>query len=263
MKTALPLLLLAALAAAETRQERGKRVVDEALKALGGERFLAMKDRVESGRAYSFYREQLTGLARATIYTRYLRRPEPPVPGKLFVRERQAFGKDQDYAVIFDEEKAFSITFRGARPMPAEAVDRYRDTTLHNVFYVLRQRLGEPDLILESQGTDVIDNQPLEIVDIVDAANQTVKVYFHFSTKLPYRQVFHRRDPKTKFRHQEVTQFSKYRDAGGVQWPFVIQRHRDGEKIFEIYSDSVTINQELSDELFTLPANLKVLPPAR
>jgi len=257
-------LLLAGLAAAETKLERGKRVVDEAVKALGGERFLAMKDRVESGRAYSYYRDQLTGLARATIYTRYLVAPQgPPVPGKLFVRERQSFGKDQDYSAVFDEEKGYQITFRGARPMPEETVNRYRETTLRNVFYILRQRLGEPEQILESQGTQVLDNQPAEIVDIIDGSNTTVSVFFHYSTKLPIKQVTYRRDPKTKIRHEEVTQFSKYRDVGGVQWPYVIQRHRDGEKVFEIYSETVTINQDLSDELFLLPSTMKVLPPAK
>jgi len=46
----------------ETRQERGKRVVDEALAALGGDAFLHVADRVETGRAYSFYNAQLAGL---------------------------------------------------------------------------------------------------------------------------------------------------------------------------------------------------------
>ena len=53
-------------------QARGKRVIDDALVALGGEKFLTVKDRVETGRAYSFYRDQLRGLANATRYTRYL-----------------------------------------------------------------------------------------------------------------------------------------------------------------------------------------------
>ena len=63
----------------QSAQDKGKRVIDDALAALGGDRFLAMKDRVEAGRAYSFYREELRGLAKAKLYTRYLIRPEPPV----------------------------------------------------------------------------------------------------------------------------------------------------------------------------------------
>ena len=56
----------------------------------------------------------------------------------------------------------------------------------------------------------------------------------------------------------------EHRDAGGgVLWPYVIQRERDGERIFEIYSESVQVNQGLTDELFTLSADMKVLPPSR
>jgi hypothetical protein len=76
--------------------------------------------------------------------------------------------------------------------------------------------------------------------------------------------VFYRRDPKTRQRFEEVTAFSKYRDVGGgVQWPLTIQRERDGEKIFEIFSETVAINQDLDESVFSLPVNMKVLPPAR
>src|SRR3954470_20305975 len=82
-------------AAPETAQDRGKRVVNEALQALGGDAFLHMEDRVESGRAYSFQRGQLSGLSVPKIYTRYLTEPVPPAPGQIYVRERDGFGKDE------------------------------------------------------------------------------------------------------------------------------------------------------------------------
>jgi len=245
---------------AETQAERGKRVVDQALKALGGDAYLHMEDRLESGRAYSFYREQLSGLSLAKIYTRYL----TPAPGQLSVRERQAFGKDESNAVLFNENGAWEITFRGARPLADQRYDAYKDSTLRNVFYILRQRLKEPGLTFYSQGSDLYMNQPVEIVDITDADNRTVTVYFNQSTKLPIRQVFKRRNPEFKDFDEEVTVFSKYRDVGGgVMWPMDMRRERNGEKIYEIFSDSVEINKGLRDDLFTLPANLKILPKAK
>ena len=74
--------------AAETAQERGKRVVYEALQALGGDNFLKMEDRVEAGRAYSFHNNRLSGLSVAKIYTRYVVPPSVPAPGAIYVRER-------------------------------------------------------------------------------------------------------------------------------------------------------------------------------
>jgi hypothetical protein len=262
MKPAGLLLALAVAiiaASAETNQERGKRIVDEAVAALGGDNFLRMQDRVESGRAYSFYREELNGLSIAKIYTRYLIRPEPPVPGFIGVREREAFGKKEDSAVILADGKGYDISFRGARPLPDDRLERFKESTLRNVFYILRQRLGEPGLIMDFRGTGVVENQSVDIVDITDADNRVVTVYFGHVTHLPAKQVTYRRDPQTKDRVEEVTRYSKYRDVGGVTWPYDIQRERDGEKIYQMYSDSVAVNKDLTDNLFTLPADMKIL----
>ena len=262
MKPAGVLLALAVAiiaASAETNQERGKRIVDEAVAALGGDNFLRMQDRTESGRAYSFYREELNGLSIAKIYTRYLVRPEPPVPGFIGVREREAFGKKEDSAVILADGKGYDISFRGARPLPDDRLERFKESTLRNVFYILRQRLGESGLIMDFRGTGVVENQSVDIVDITDADNRVVTVYFGHVTHLPAKQVTYRRDPQTKDRVEEVTRYSKYRDVGGVQWPYDIQRERDGEKIYQMYSDSVVVNKDLTDNLFTLPADMKIL----
>ena len=141
--------------------------------------------------------------------------------------------------------------------------ENYQDSTLHNIFYILRQRLGERGIELYSQGADLLENAPVEIVDITDADGRTVTVYFSQSTKLPIRQVFKRRNPEYKDFDQEVTIFAKYRDVGAIKSPFDIRRDRNGEKIYEMYSDSVEINKGLKDDLFTLSTNIKVLPKAK
>jgi hypothetical protein len=265
VRVILAFLLSLAAALAQTPQERGKRLIDETLAALGGDRFLAVQDRTESGRAYSFYHEKLSGLSLATIYTRYVQRPDPPVPGTLSVRERQSFGrKENSGAVLFTGDNGYQISFRGARPVPPETLLRYQDSMLHNIFYILRQRLGEPGLAFDYQAADRIDNRIVDVVDISDADNRSVRVYLDRITRLPVRQLYVRRDPKTRDRFEEVTIFAKYRDVGGgVQWPFDIQRFRNDEKIFEIYSDTVQINQGLSQSLFVLPPGIQVLKPLK
>jgi hypothetical protein len=251
----LPLLLIAA-----DSQEEGKRVIDEAIAALGGNNFLHMQDRVESGRAYSFYNNRLSGLSFATIYTRYLIRPEPPAPAFFGIRERQTFGKKRDSSVILTETEAYNVNYHGAYPLPTDQLDRFRETTLRNVFYILRERLGEPGLTFESKGRDVIDNQPVEIVDIIDNDNRVVTVYFQLSTHLPVRQVTDRRPGPGQEPIQEVSRFTKYREVtGGIMWPFAIERERNGEKIYVMYSEHVEINKGLADNLFTLPANVEIM----
>ncbi len=261
MKFAALVFIPALLLHAESAQERGKRIVNECLQALGGDRYLNMQSREESGRAYSFYREQLSGLSIAKIYTRYY----PGVTDtahELAVRERENFGKKEDYGVLFDQKEAWDITFRGARPLADDRFARYKETTIRDIFYILRLRLHEPGMIFDSRGADVLQNAPVEIVDINDADNRTTTVYFHQITKLPIRQIFYRRNAVTKEKDEEITLYSKYRDVGGgVQWPFAIERVRNQEKIFEIFSESVTINKSAPESLFALPSGIKLLKP--
>jgi hypothetical protein len=244
-------------AAAETAAERGRRVVYEALQALGGDAFLHMNDRVESGRAYSFYREQINGLSVARIYTRYL----APVPGQVAVRERQNFGAKEDSGVLLTETDGWEITFRGARPLEDDRYAKYKDSTLRSILYILRQRLNEPELSFYSQGSDMFENRPVEIVDITDAATSTVTVYFDQRSKLPVRQVFRRRNEQFKDFDTEVTVFGLYRKiAGAVMWPCNVRRERNGEKTYEMFADQVEINKDLKDNLFALPGDIKLLP---
>jgi hypothetical protein len=251
------LLLLTASLHAETNLEKGKKVVDQALEALGGKAFLAMKDRTETGRAYSFYRDRLTGLSVAKIYTKYY----PPDPGKLTIRERQTFGKNEDSIVLLLEEDGYTLSYRGARPQPKDRMERYRESAPRNNFYILHQRLNEPGMIYEYKQSDVYENAPVDIVDITDSANRVTTVYFHRSSHLPIRQSFVWRDSQNREPIEEITRFNKYRDVGGgAQWPYNILRERNGEKVFEIFSESVTINNNLNETMFSLPAGTKVLP---
>ena len=248
-------LAVHAAAPAETRQERGKRVVYEALQAMGGDAFLRTEDRVETGRAYSFYRRATSGTSIATIYIRYL----TPVPGKVSQREQEVFGKNHDEgAVLFNEEGAWEITFHGARPLEPERVKNYQESTLRNIFYILHQRLKEPGMDFYSQGTDMILRVPVEVVDITDASGATVTVSFSQFDKLPMRQVYRHRNEEFHDFDTEVTNFGKYHDIGGIKWPFDVQRERNGDKIYEMYSSSVEFNKGLKDDMFSLPANVKM-----
>ncbi|MGA3203012.1 MAG: hypothetical protein ABSF12_11035 [Bryobacteraceae bacterium] len=247
--------------AVQTQSEiRGKKIVDDALAALGGNTFLSMADRTEIGRAYSYYHDQISGLSVAKIYTRYRTVEPAKSSAELGQIEREVFGKTEDTSVLFLEDAGWDISWRGNKPMEQERFDRYRESTLRNVLYIFRQRLHEPGMIFEAQGSEVVENLPVDIVNITDSDNHVVRVQFHQSTKLPVRQIYKRKNAVTKEQDEEVTLFARYRDAGGVQWPHQIRRERNGDKVYEIFSESVAINKDLAGNLFTLPESPGVKP---
>ena len=243
--------------AAETSKERGKRLVEKVVDALGGDAFRSMQTRTEIGRAYSFYREELNGLATARIYTKYL---APTAHAGILELQRQEYGKKQEDAVLFTTDEAYDVTYRGAKPLADDKVKQFRESTLHDVFYILRQRLSEPGIEFEAAGADVVENQPVQTLDIFDAENRNVRVWVNSDTFLPVKQRFYRWDPVINDRREEVSRYTKYRDAGsGVMWPYTVSRERDTEKNFEMYSERVTINDPLKDSLFELPNGIKIL----
>lgn len=247
-------LLPASLGAAETQQERGKRVIDRCIQALGGDAFRQMPGHLQTGSAYSFYNDEISGLSPAKIYTKYLE-PGPP----LCEVQRQVLGKNHEEAVILTATEGWDITYRGAEPIPAARIDLFRETLLTDIFYILRARLDEPNMSFFSHGADVIENQPVEIVDCYDADNRTVTVWVHSSTWLPVRQLVKRWDPLIGDRRDETTRFTKYGDAGnGVMWPHTIQRDRDNEKTLQLFSASVKVGV-FPDSMFRLPPGIKIL----
>lgn len=232
---------------------RGKKVIDDALAALGGNTYLAMEDRTETGRAYSYYRDQISGLDIAAIYTRYLRIPPSKTGKELAQKEKEVFGRTGDTSVLFLEDKGYAISWRGIKPMEQDRFDRYRETTLRNVLYIFRERLQEPGMIFEYQGSDVVDNLPVDLIDITDSDNNVLHVQFHQSTKLPVRSLYKRMNQVTKEQDDEATLFTRYQDAGGIMWPHSIRRERNGDKVYEIFSETVKINSDLTDHFFDVP----------
>lgn len=256
-RRAFALTLVAGSLAAETAKDRGRRLIEKMVQALGGDAFSTMRTRTEIGRAYSFYREKISGLSIARIYTKYM---EPDGKTPVYQLEREVLGKRQEDAVLFTTNEAYDITFRGARPLADDQIKRYRETTLHDIFYILRERLMEPGLELEGAGADVVENQPVEAVDIYDSADRNVRVWINSDTFLPVKQRFYRWDPTINERREEVTRYAKYREVGeGVMWPFSIERERDTEKIYQMFSDHVTVNDPMPDSMFELPNGIRML----
>ena len=243
---------------AETDESRGHKLVDKLVEALGGDVFLNMHDRTEVGRAYSFFRQQISGLSIVHLYTQYRSQGGPGDFPAL--REREAFLKNEDDAIIFAEGNAYEVNFRGARPLADDSLHRFIETTNRNVFYLIRQRLHENGVYFESPGSDVVDNQPVEVLNITDPQNRKVTAYLHHLNLLPVMQKTRIMDPILKEQREELTRFNNYRRAQpGVMWPWVILRERDGEKVFQMFSESVTVNNDLPDKLFTLPNGIKML----
>lgn len=249
---------------AQAQQEpKAKQIVEQSLQALGGQKFLALRSREETGRMYGFARSRMSGMARAVVMTEFA---GEWTPGAYPVKERvNFFRKDPDkvdYWYLFDGKARTEVTFRGVRPFPPGLTRRYLESMSGNPLLLMRFRLKEPGLALRYLGSDIIENTPVEKVEFYfESDERAVEVAFHRDTKLPMRATQKWRNPTTRDVTDEVITLAKYKSVKGVQWPFNIVRERDGEKDFEFFADTVEIDVTFPAGTFTLPSGAKQLDP--
>jgi hypothetical protein len=255
-------LTAGALHADSGGQARGREIIEKAIQSLGGNAFRNMRTRTETGRAYTFYHNRLSSMSVARFHTKYLLPPfddGASKNAKVHQLQRQFYGKKQDDSVLYTASGAYELTFRGARPLSEDRVQQYRDATLQDIFYILRQRIDEPGMEFEARGKDVVENQTVETVDIYDAEDRNVTAWFNAHSFLPVKHRFYHWDPTVNERREDVTRYTKFREVSGVMWPQTTERERDSEKNFQLDADKVTINDELSAGFFELPAGATVL----
>lgn len=250
-------------AGAESRQQLGRRLLNECLEALGGERFLNVRDLVQTGRAYAFYRENIKGLAVITIYQNYGPIEKDAASDWLPVSRREVYTEKGDYYTLFERGQGWEVTYRGARPLARERMVRYRESVRRDIFYFLRYRLDEPRMYFYHRGVEIIDNVPTDAIDVTDSQGDGVTYYLRQSDRLPVQQVYQRRDPKTKIVSEERTVYSKYRDVSGVTVPWNVRREEDGAKSFELFGRTAEVNPGVDPSLYQLDKRITVLPESR
>lgn len=232
---------------------KAEAILAETIAALGGKAFQSLNTLEERGRAYSFRRDKLVGLAIIRIVTEYPA-PEKAPEGAPAILEHQYYGEKEETSALTLYDRTFDITYRGYTPVDEENTARIREGRLHNFFYIVRQRLPREKYIVEYIGTDIVRNQPAVGIRLVDPDFRVTELWVNRATKLPMRQEFTRRDPKTNLPIQEVTEWDKFRDAGGgIQWPLYILRESRGRKTFEMFTSEVTVNPPVKAAVFELP----------
>lgn len=260
------LILLTAgppFASAQNSQERAKQLLEDALTKLGGQSFLKIQSIKRTGRAYSFYRYNLRGLAVMTLFDGFEELQENKDSNWLPVSRREVYTPKGNYYTLFKNGQGWEVTYLGARPLPEDTLHKYRVATRRDIFFILRYRLNNPDMYYYYAGTEIIDNTPTYAVDITDGNSETVTVYFRMSDNLPVQQLYIRRDPKTRIPYEEKAIYSKYRKVASVTLPWNIQMQRDNEKFFEFFGRKIEVNSRLKPDVFSLEKEIKILPPMK
>lgn len=253
MRTLIALLLFATVACAQTKPpsdsdiaaanaKPARDILNQSIKALGGDVYLNLRDTEQHGRGYGFSQNAPTGIG--VPYVRFYRYPD---------KERYEFTKKRDWIIIHNGDKGYETTYRGTRDENATDTQTYIRRRHYALDYVLREWVHQPGVALFYEGTTITGPKNVHQISIRNAANEGVTLFIDTATLLPVKKSYTWRDPKYKDMNTEEELYDEYRLEQGIQAPRVITRIFNGEMQSQRFLDTVTYNGQLNDSLFAPP----------
>jgi hypothetical protein len=227
-----------------------QRLFREAIAAMGGETYLAIKDMVSEGQYFMFNREgDSSGLIKFSDYTKLPDKSRFELGNKQSEMEISVFNLEKNEGWIKEGQKE-------TRPAKPEEMKDFKDSANHSLDNIFHFRYKDPQSKLfylgAGEGLDVTS----ELVKLIDPENDETTIYFDRDTKLPLK-VESRRLSSKGVRQRVVEEYSQWHVVQGVNVPMRIDGFINGRRSSQQFITKITFNNHLQDEVFAKPVPQK------
>jgi hypothetical protein len=235
------LILAFALFATPARAQTpsARKILDDMLQALGGQEFLDVTDIKTSGRVFQFKRGEL---ASGDNFLDYIKFP---------LMERTEFGKEKNKEITINNGntgwKSVPKDKEPQEQLPAE-IQEFQAGFKTSFDYILRFTLSDPKTTIQVVGSEIVDFDRTDLIELRDLAKNRIVFYINRSSKLPIKMQVRRADEKV-VREERYGNWHRFQ---GILTPLFLSRTTDGEKTMEIRLETATYNSGLPDTLFTV-----------
>ena len=229
--------------------DRGRKLLEAMVAALGGEAWLQRQTWIFEGRTARFYKGQPDG--GATQFEEY-GRVQPFGERVVMVSHFGAIvAKDhRDVAEVWTSENGYEITYKGTRALPAAEVTEFKRWRRYSVEAVVEEWLKQPGVMVMDEGSKMVERHAADEVSVLSAANDAVTLTLDQRSHLPLSLSFRWRDPLYKDWNTEVEEFADYHVVQGIATPFSIITTHNGDMTGERFLTRAVYNVKLATELF-------------
>lgn len=224
---------------AQQNSQKARAILEQAIQALGGDRWLTMKNRLWEGRTSSFYRGQPTG--GITDYWEYHAFPD---------QDRIEYTKHRDVIQIYTGHEGWEVTFRGKNQLPKDQQEDYLRRRDHSVEVALRTWFKDPKTILVYEGQQLVQRHLTEQVTLIAPSNDSITIQTDHDSHLPVRRSFQWRNKTYKDIDQDAEEYDDYHVVEGIPTPFNITRYRNGDMVNQRFLYRASYNLDLSPDMF-------------
>jgi hypothetical protein len=219
-------------------------ILDRMFRALGGQAFLDFKTLTTQGRLFSLGRGG-EGFVYFDSQTQY--------PDK----RRLVYGiskKARVITVINNGDQGWEIDRMGTVHLDSVEIRRWKFANRYSLENLLRLRIHEPGVLVQSAGGDFVNNLAVGILEIVDTEQTQIKLYIDKRTDLPAEVWYRKWNPALNDWDEYTDIYADYRMLQGINTPLHITRSLNGERFSEVYRNTGTYNETYPAQLFADPS---------
>lgn len=228
---------------AQKNSRQARQALDAMVQALGGQRWLDLKNTMRHGHVAAFYKG--TPGDGTTEYFEYHAWPD---------HDRTDYTKHRDVVHFFVGRLGWEVTYRGKKALPQEQVDDYLRRRDHSIETAVKVWLKDPNTILVYEGQRLAERHLADQVTLISAQNEAVTIQMDTQTHLPLRRAFQWRDPEYKDKNLDAEEYDDYHTVDGLPTAFMITRFKNDEMISQRFLDRVAYNQELAPDFWSVDA---------
>jgi hypothetical protein len=234
-----PTAQFVAPAAKDPSVQKAKKILDDMIRALGGEAYLSLRDMSCEGRSYAFYQGRASGMG--IVFWRFWQWPD---------KDRMELTKQRDVVELYIGDQGYETTFKGTTTQDAKQLDNYLRRRAHSLETVVRTWLPAPGSIILYSGTAIVERNLADEVTILNPQNDSVTISVDPNSHLPTKLAFTYPDPLDKIKDDEAEIFGNYRVVQGINTPFSTVRMHNGEISSQRFLNNVSYNTGLASTLF-------------
>ena len=243
----------------EKSTAKAKRLVQQAIDALGGAAFRDYEELDCTGRLAEF--DHNGDRAGDANYHNYWHFPDKnrteyvvnstkggpfavlvgilPIKGGVFIQ-------------VFSGNEGWTMDKSGVNEAPASTVSNFQTAAKNYFRNVLLLKVNAPDVFLRYTGTTPVDLWQVDWVEITDRGEEgSIRVALDHATHLPSRIVVTGKDVETGQMDEDVTIFTNYQANDGVQIPMQVTRLHNDRRTYQLFYASCKANPKLPADFFT------------
>jgi hypothetical protein len=238
----------------QTPEQRGQKLLDEMVEALGGDAWLHRRNVREFGRLARFFRGAPTGITVDFSAIQQFpgdNRPEAERVGFLTDKSIILPGKKIDVVQIWSNDGGYEITYKGKNALPREQVEDYYRRRDHSIEAVIRTWIKAPNVVVVSEGNSMVERRLADKITVLSDTNDAVTIELDAATHLPLRRTFQWRNETFKDHDEDAEEYDDYHTIQGLPTAFTLTRYHNGDMNSQTFFTKFEYDADLSPDTFT------------